>query len=68
MVVTKKRKTIFVEPEKRKALCKALGISKVTFYNAVNDVTNARQLLKIMAAFLSAKMLSCGNNALQSKR
>ena len=41
MVVTKKKKTIFVEPAKRKALCAALKISKVTFYNAVNGVTNS---------------------------
>ena len=50
MVVTKKRKTIFVEPEKRKALCKDLGISKVTFYNAVNDVTNSELAASIRKA------------------
>ena len=41
MIETRKKKTIFVEPEKRKALCKAMKISKVTFYNAVNGVTNS---------------------------
>ena len=41
MVTTRKKKTIFVEPSKRRALCKAMGVSKPTFYNAVNGVSNS---------------------------
>jgi hypothetical protein len=36
-----RKKTIFVEPEKREMLCKSLRISKATYYNAVNGVSNS---------------------------
>lgn len=47
MIQKKKKKTIFVEPAKREALCKTLGISKAAFYNAVNGVTNSELAGKI---------------------
>jgi hypothetical protein len=50
MVTTRKKKTIFVEPSKRRALCKAMGVSKPTFYNAVNGVSNSELAAKIRKA------------------
>ncbi len=47
MIQTKKMETICLLPEKRDALCKALGVSKRTYYNAVNGVTNSALAEKI---------------------
>ena len=47
MIRTKKIETIFVEPSKRKMLCASLKISKGSFYNAVNGVTNSELAAKI---------------------
>lgn len=41
MIEPKKKKTIYVAPEQRKALCRALGTTKVTFYRAVNYESNS---------------------------
>ena len=47
MIQTKKREIICLLPEKRNALCKALGVSRKTYYNAVNGVTNSASAEKI---------------------
>lgn len=47
MIHTKKREVIYLPPQKRDALCAALGICRKTYYNAVNGVTNSASAEKI---------------------
>ena len=47
MIRTTKRKIIYLPPNKRDALCAALGVSKKTYYNAVNGFTNSDSAEKI---------------------
>jgi hypothetical protein len=47
MIRTTKREIIYLPPIKRDALCAALGVSKKTYYNAVNGFTNSDSAEKI---------------------
>lgn len=47
MIRTTKREIIYLPPKKRDALCASLGVSKKTYYNAVNGVTNSASSEKI---------------------
>lgn len=47
MIRTTKREIIYLPPKKRDALCAALGVSRKTYYNAVNGVTNSASAEKI---------------------
>lgn len=47
MIRTTKREIIYLPPTKRDALCAALGVSKKTYYNAVNGFTNSDSAEKI---------------------
>lgn len=47
MIRTTKREIIYLPPKKRDALCAALGVSKKTYYNAVNGFTNSASAEKI---------------------
>jgi hypothetical protein len=47
MIRTTKREIIYLPPNKRDALCAALGVSKKTYYNAINGVTNSDSAEKI---------------------
>jgi len=47
MIEPKKKKTIYVEPRQREALCKAFRVSKNTFYRAVNYESNSDQAAQI---------------------
>ena len=47
MIRTTKREVIYLPPKKRDALCAALGVSRKTYYNAVNGFTNSASAEKI---------------------
>lgn len=47
MIRTTKRQVIFLPPSKRDALCAAVGVSRKTYYNAVNFFTNSASAEKI---------------------
>ena len=47
MIRTTKREIIYLPPKKRDALCAALGVSRKTYYNAVNGFTNSISAEKI---------------------
>ena len=47
MIRTTKREIIYLPPNKRDALCTALGVSRKTYYNAVNGFTNSASAEKI---------------------
>lgn len=47
MIRTTKREIIYLPPNKRDALCAALGVSRKTYYNAVNGFTNSASAEKI---------------------
>ncbi len=47
MIRTTKREIIYLPPKKRDALCAALGVSRKTYYNAVNGFTNSASAEKI---------------------
>ena len=44
--------TICLLPEKRDALCKALGVSKRTYYNAVNGKSNFNGIYTVIVIFV----------------